>query len=307
MSGVWALQGLTYLGILVFVVIVARKAIRYASAPMHLRWEIYPVPHEVGKSYGGSYMEETDWWKKPRETTLIGELGAMIPEMLFLVALLHHNKKMWALSFPFHGGLYLSIGFVLLLLLGGVVQALGVPVTAGPDALLFILYWLTIIVGVLGMIAVVLGALGLLAMRTFGEEMRRYSTPADYFNLIFILLIAASGLVAWLTVDLSFDQLRSFVQGLVSLNPAAAINPLIGAEVVLLALFLIYMPFTHMTHFVGKYFTYHAVRWDDTPNFGGVAYEKQLQALLTRKVSWSAPHVGSGRSWVEVATKEVQQ
>jgi nitrate reductase gamma subunit len=137
--------------------------------------------------------------------------------------------------------------------------------------------------------------------------LRRYSTPADYFNLVFILLIAIVGLISWLTVDLSFGQLRAFAQGLVTLNPPAAVDGLVYAEVVLLSLFLLYMPFTHMTHFVGKYFTYHAVRWDDTPNFGGVSYERQLQRLLTRKVSWSAPHVGKGRSWVEVATKGVQE
>ena len=28
---------------------------------------------------------------------------------------------------------------------------------------------------------------------------------------------------------------------------------------------LAYIPLTHMSHFVGKYFTYHAVRWDDAP------------------------------------------
>ena len=40
------------------------------------------------------------------------------------------------------------------------------------------------------------------------------------------------------------------------------------------ALLAAYIPFTHMSHFVGKYFTYHAVRWDDAANRRGGAIEQ---------------------------------
>ena len=38
------------------------RGLRYARAPMHLRWELYPVPHEEAKraAYGGSRYEDTD-------------------------------------------------------------------------------------------------------------------------------------------------------------------------------------------------------------------------------------------------------
>ncbi len=306
----WALQLLTYLAIVVFVLGVARRAAKYASAPMHLRWEIYPVPHEVDRDYGGSYMEEPDWWTKPRESSLIGELKFMIPEMVFLVALWHHNRKVWYVSYPFHGGIYVSIGFIALLVVGAIVQALGTPVVAGADALVAGLYYLTLITGIVGMVSVTVGCLGLLSMRLGNEDMRRYSAPADYFNLIFILLIALSGLFSWLFIDPSFSALRSFVQGLLTFNPPATMPAALAVPVVLLTLFMMYMPFTHMTHFIGKWFTYHTVRWDDTPNIPGVAdpaYDARLGTLLGKEVGWSAPHVGKGRTWLDVATKEVQQ
>jgi hypothetical protein len=58
-----------------------------------------------------------------------------------------------------------------------------------------------------------------------------------------------------------------------------------------------------MTHFVGKFFTYHFVRWDDSPNLRGSDYERLIAGLLERPVAWSAPHVQQGKSWAEVATE----
>ena len=91
----------------VFVLAVAARSWRIARLPLHLRWELYPVAHEKRASYGGSYYEDVDWWKKPRERSLLAEVKAMFMEIVFLVALKEHNPKMWKRSFPFHFGLYL--------------------------------------------------------------------------------------------------------------------------------------------------------------------------------------------------------
>jgi len=301
---VWALQALTYLAVLVFVVFVGRKAAKYASAPMHLRWELYPVPHEAGKEYGGSYLEELDWWTKPRHTSLWEEIKGMVPEMLLIKTLWERNRSLWFVSYPFHGGIYVAIGFIALLVLGALVQLFGGKVVANGDWWQAGLYWLTVLAGVVSMVSVSLGCLGLLAMRTFNEGVRRYSVPADYFNLLFILAIAVSGLYAWLSVDQTFGQLRGYVAGLLTLS-VAPLSPALVVTAVLLTLFMIYLPFTHMTHFVGKFFTYHLVRWDDTPNEPGSAYERQLGVLLQRPIGWSAPHIGGGegQKWVDAVTR----
>jgi hypothetical protein len=70
---------LTYLGLAVFVLAVARRIVAYKRNPMHLRWELYPVAHEGGgrASYGGGYLEELEWWNKPRETSRLRELSVM--------------------------------------------------------------------------------------------------------------------------------------------------------------------------------------------------------------------------------------
>jgi nitrate reductase gamma subunit len=299
MSGVGIVQVLAYAAMAVFLLGMARRGARYARTPMHLRWELYPVPHEAGKD--GSYFEELDWWEKPRHSSPIGELKVMVPEILLLVGLWEHNRKLWFASFPFHAGIYVTILFLALLLGGGIAQAAGAPVTAGSNAAA--LHYFTIVVGVVGLVSVGLGTLGLLFMRLSDPGLRLYAVPADYFNLGLILAMALLGLASWLAVDQSFTQAREYAQGLASFEQPADTKGLIVAQSLLLSVFLVYLPFTHMTHFLGKFFTYHLVRWDDTPNLRGSSYERLIAGLLQRPVAWSAPHVQQGKSWAEVATE----
>ncbi|MGB3905507.1 MAG: respiratory nitrate reductase subunit gamma [Anaerolineae bacterium] len=299
MSGVGIVQVFAYVAAAVFLLGMARRGLRYARTPMHLRWELYPVPHEKGKD--GSYFEELDWWEKPRHSSPIGELKVMLPEILLLVGLWEHNRKLWFASFPFHVGIYITILFLVLLLGSGIAQAAGAPVTADSNAAA--LHYATIVVGVVGIVSTGLGALGLLVMRLTDPGLRLYAVPADFFNLGLILAMALLALVSWAAIDQSFTQAREYAQGLVSFEQPADTSPLIVAQSLILTVFLIYLPFTHMTHFLGKFFTYHLVRWDDTPNVRGSDYERLIADLLQRPVSWSAPHVQSGKSWAEVATE----
>jgi nitrate reductase gamma subunit len=65
-----------------------------------------------------------------------------------------------------------------------------------------------------------------------------------------------------------------------------------------------YIPFTHMSHFVGKYFTYHAVRWDDAPLLGNRRMATRLAEYLTYKPTWAAGHIKTdgAATWAEVAS-----
>ena len=63
------IQLVTYVSVVVAIIAMIAKAMRYINAPEHFRWELYPVPHEKGRAeYGGSYLEELDWWPKPRHS-----------------------------------------------------------------------------------------------------------------------------------------------------------------------------------------------------------------------------------------------
>ncbi|MDR0467173.1 MAG: nitrate reductase, partial [Deltaproteobacteria bacterium] len=69
-----------YLGTLACVAVVALNVMNYLKKPQHVRWELYPVGHEAGSraSYGGSYLEEVDWWKKKQESSLCNGIKALL-------------------------------------------------------------------------------------------------------------------------------------------------------------------------------------------------------------------------------------
>lgn len=290
---------LAYIALAVLVLGSVLRALKYARAPMHLRWELYPVPHEKGRDYGGSYFEEVDWWKQPRETSLAGEIEAMLEEMLLIRSLWHHNRPQWFASFPFHFGLYMLITFVVLLAIEAGLQ----PALASAPALWWAVKGLTAAVGLVGLLLATLGSVLLLCRRAFDPVLKAASAFSDYFNLAFVLCVFAVVIWAWVSADPTFGLLRGYIGGLLSLKPVANVNPAISAEVAAVSAFMIYLPFTHMTHFVAKYFTYHQVRWDDRPNLNEAQQQAKILANLKRPVGWSAPHIQSDKSWAEAATE----
>lgn len=300
---------IAYSAVAIFVVAVVLRFLMWSRMPMHLRWELYPVAHEGAKaSYGGSYLEESEWWKRPRHFSLAGELGAMVPEILFLVALKEHNPKLWTRSFPFHFGLYLVAGCTVLMGAAGVLGAVLPGVMAGPVGAM-----VRVLIPVLGYAGLVLGLIGAfgLIQRRRQRPLRDYSALMDTVNLVFFVAAFAVALVTALAVDRSFATVSQLVANLVTFRVvplagtgAAVILPSVSA--ILLAMLVAYIPLTHMSHFVGKYFAYHAIRWADEPNLPGGKQEKVINELLNQPVSWSAPHIGGDgkKSWLDVATED---
>ena len=302
-----------YASVAVFVVAVAHRFVAISRLPLHLRWELYPVAHEKGRaSYGGSYLEETDWWTKPRASSKLGELKVMIPEILLLAGVWEHNRMHWLRSFPFHFGVYLLAGLIFLLFAGGIATAAGVDVAPGGGVLWGTLYHLTYIVGFAGIVLGLIGAAALLARRVFEADYTEYTKKADYFNLAFFVIALVVALAAHVGVDPGFGALRSYVARLVTFDFSLAgvgITGLTAAEIVLGCLLLAYIPLTHMSHFFTKWFMYHDIRWSDEPNVVGGKIERQVNEMLRYPVSWSAPHIrGDGKkNWVDVATSGVDE
>ncbi len=303
-----------YLGLAVFVIACIARVVMWAKMPIHMRWELYPVAHEPAAKvrYGGSFMEEVDWWQKPRETSVLGELKVMVPEILFLVALREHNRPMWWRSFPFHFGLYLVIAATVLMMVAGVVGAVAPGILAGGVG--GVVQMAVTVLGVAGLVLGLVGAIGLLQRRRSDKALRMYSAPADYFNLVLFIVAFGVALATFLAVDRDFSLVSAFVGNLVTFQLAAlpaagAAAALPVAAVVLMAFTVAYIPLTHMSHFIGKYFAYHAIRWNDEPNLPGGRQEKKIQEMLGKPVTWSAPHIRGGgtRTWAEVATEDMEK
>jgi len=291
---------LSYVLLGIFIVAFTVRTLRMASLPVHLRWELSPVPHEKGRgAYGGSYLEEVDWWTKPREKDLLAEVVYMAKEILFLKALWEHNRKLWWFSFPFHLGLYLLIGAAGLAALGGIGAYFGI---SGPG-LGILTVGLPVLAGVSYALGT-LGALGLLFTRLTSEEMRNSTAPVSYINLLVLLAMLGTGLWAVVTVPGFSSHVTEVAVGLLTASFPADVPPIVSVHFLCAFVFLAYLPFTQMMHFVAKYYTYHKVRWDDEPVSPGSRLDRELKKLLAQPVTWAAPHVRADgkRNWVDIAT-----
>ena len=311
-----------YSALLFFASASAFKMSRYARVPLGLRWELYHVPSEGQREHGGSFLEETEWWKKPPSRSRASEMKELFEEMLFIKRLYRNKRSVWRFSFLFHGGIYLILGWLALLLLGGVTQLFFFPVSlvswsAYPTLASEVLFYLTIGFGYTGVAAAAVGSLGLLVLRYRDDRIRDLSSPVDYFNLLFAFAVIAAGAVA-LTADPTFNVARSLMTylicggGAIAALPAQYLQtlsevatPQILVQLALLLSFVVYIPFTRILHFFGKYFTYHKVLWDSEPSMQDGRFRRELGPRVGKNmemsVPWSAPHIREGANWKEVA------
>ena len=272
MSGiVWSIVVFGAIGI--FVIVSVYRIIALARLPVHLRWELAPVPRHSMAARGG-YMAK---------------------EILLLRGVWRHNHGLWPFSFAMHVGIYLFFLVVWLVIIDAGLLLWGAP-AAGRGVYEGIVSWLALAGYVLGG----LGALSLIAKRALDADLRPFSSASSYFNLALLAAVFISGAYGWLTGRAFIPDLGMFTRGLVTPAGAAAPSPVIAMHVALSLVFLIYLPLSNMFHFAAKFFTYHEVRWDDRPVDEKMG--KELQELLSQPVSWSAPHVGQGKNWAEIAS-----
>ena len=288
---------LIYVAVVIFAIVLIAKFVKYSTMPLHLRWEIYPVPHDPRHKHGGSYYEEVEWWRKPRQRTMVGELKDMLMEMIFIKKVFTYKRPLWWLTYPFHTGIYLILLWFVLLFISALIDVFAINVLKIPA------YYLTLIVGTLGIALIFIFGIALLIRRIADWELRSYSSPLDFFNLVFIIAVVATGIAAWQN-DADFSVAKDYMKALITFSAPPSVALATQIHIVLLSLLLIYLPFTKMTHFLAKWFTYHKILWEDEPNVRGGEMEERLKKYLTEyKVKWSAPHIDPNLTWAEEASR----
>jgi len=283
--------------VLLFVGVSAVKIFKLSRLPLGLRWEVYPSPHgpKERRRYGGSYMEETDWAQKPQTGSfLMAELAEMGAEIFFLKRVRQHNPYgLWPFSLAMHWGAYLLLGWAGLLVVERIAGRVGQAVA---------LAGLVNSVGVAAFALGAFGSLGLTVKRVSHADLRLYTAPVDYFNLLFMASIFVSGLLSWLA-DPAFASHRAYVGGVLFFRPVA-IPFLTGLCFLLFELFLIYMPFSKLIHYFAKYFTIHLTLWEDRFKVKGSPADEKVAAQLAYRVTWAGPHVAAGQTWLEQTQDE---
>jgi nitrate reductase gamma subunit len=249
MSGiVWHI--VTLGAVIIFLVIIVYRAIAIVRLPVHLRWELAPIPHEKGKGgYGGSYLEEFEWWRRPRRRSRIAPIIYMFREIFLLKGIWKNNRALALAGY----------------LLGGS------------------------------------GAIGLILKRALDAGYRPFTTVTRYLHLVFLSLVFFSGIYAWFATGDFARETSAFIKSLVTIDTGITAAFPLSMHFIICLLFIIYLPLTDMAHFMAKYFTYHYIRWNDTPQ--NEKMTRELQRLLTQPVGWSATHVPARgqKSWADTA------
>lgn len=270
-----------FYGSIAFSVIVSiLRMVRYASAPLHLRWELYR---------GSSVYEQSEWWTKA-QTGFKDKLKSVVIDIFTLREYYHRNRSFWYFLIPLHIGLYLLVLWHIWLFVG----ALTIDVEAAP---LWGLVWGGVATGI-----VFIAGAGILIKRITDEKLRVYYPRIHYVKWAFILITLAG---AFYSVQFFFgtsmSALMEYVKSQLSLELEHKLNPpLVPAlHVLFVSPWLIYLPFSHMMQLFFRY--YHELRWDHVPNLRGSDIERRVKKLLDQPVTWAAPHIQSGKKWGEVA------
>ncbi len=302
---------ITYAGLIGCICIVALKVMDYLKKPVHIRWELYPVASEAGDrpSYGGSYLEEVDWWKHKQHHSFPNMVKGLVEEMLFMHATYKHNFPLWLRTYPMHLGLYLIIGAIFLTLFNLIFTVfLGIL----PNFLANFIVLVTNILLWVGFIGVWGGSGALIHRRLHDKGLKVYNTREHFLNLGLLHLFGLLGIanclhaVIYTAAPSMAEAALVFAHGMLTFNTFE--GSLVGIRfhlfMILFGILMVYIPLTHMAHFFMKYFLWHDIRWGDQPTRDNPKTQEQIGQALGYTPEWKANHIqGDGKkSWAEIAT-----
>lgn len=294
-----------YFSVAVFVIVAGYKVLCYKNMPRHLRWDLYPVPHQGPE---GSKYQKVDFYKKKPAFSIAHEMMAMSQEMLFIKKAFDHNRRLWVGTWPLHMGIYLSGLWIALLIAGGILGIKGPMLLIGSSLIAWLVSKLTVFVGGVAFAAGLFGSLVLLWLRYRDNDLRCMADFVTYFNLCLMAAVFGAGLAAWLTVDPFFNIIRQHVISLLTFQASQVSETAVIIEILIFGLFLLYLPFSRMMHFAAKYFFYHNIMWDDEQMTPQSHLEKDISKSLQYKPRWSSGHMITGGVWAEQAAgKEIKE
>lgn len=303
---------LGYLAFLGFIFLAVTKLWTYKTAsPLHARWELYPVPHEGYRaSYGGSFMEDKEWWNKSRHISHIGDIIGMLSEILLLKATFEHNLKLWVRSYPFHLGMYMLMGGTIIVFISTIIQiCCGISpstiiMTIHDGGILTLINNLINAMVFMGAAGIIAGGLALIERRKNDIGLAKFTTAEHYLNLWAFVLFGVFTMIAWAFNPSFYVLATTFVYNLLTFNFASLSSLSFTISLLIGFALLIMIPITNMGHLIMKYHMYHDIRWGDEPTHYSEDNKKKIGEMLQFRPTWSAPHIdGNGsKTWVDVAT-----
>jgi nitrate reductase gamma subunit len=294
---IWFLTGyFLYGAAAVCAVGMAYKIIALWRMPRHLRWDLYPIPRQAAE---GSKYEQVDFAQLPNVANHWSEWDFMLREILLFKKVWAGRRDLWPGTFLLHAGLYGGIVLVGLLAAEAIVEICLDPLLASVVLTLAFLHRTLAFVAPAVCGAGFLGAIYLAGLRLADRGLRDLSDPVTFFNLALLAALFAAGLWATVAADPGLVEARSHLVSLFRGRPGVVAAPSLAAAMVLAGLFAAYLPFSRMFHFGAKYFFYHEVLWDDELMRADSRLEKEMDARLEARLTWSAAHLRQNQSWRE--------
>jgi len=208
---------LLLLALVVFVLGVGRKIFQYARIPAPLKIPTTPAP-----------------------TTQRGVAMRLLREVVLFESLFKASKWTWLFGWVFHAGLLVALLAHL--------RYFTEPV-----------WWWVVLLAPLSKYAgwmMVIGLIGLLGRRIFVDRVRYISAPSDYLMLLFLLVIAGTGLTMRYVVHPDIINLKEFALSLLALQPGhLSGNWALYAHLLLVAVLLLIFPFSKLLHAPGLFFS----------------------------------------------------
>jgi nitrate reductase gamma subunit len=209
---------------------------------------IYIFPYlALGLFFLGTAWRLIHWWFQPAHVKwtlypvpdgMPKQLKYMVKEIFTFETLYRFNRPLWIGTYALHMAM---LGFVIFLAAYVIGWAPGWPVK----------FFLGVLLA---------AAVYIIGLRLYDRNLRAVSTGEEFFNLGFLFLVAAACLLA--STPHGISSPRAYFLSLAALRPDGA--GLVWEHYVAVFLggvFLIYLPWSKMVHYVAKYFTYHQINW----------------------------------------------
>jgi nitrate reductase gamma subunit len=268
----------------VFLILMVYRIIMIIRQPVHLRWELAPIPYgKVRDIHNNSHFEEYGKQHKKQQKSLTAIIVYMAGEIFLQKRVWKNNRALW----PFTSSLHIGIYLVILSMLFHVINAL--LIISNPSVIILDSFkYVAATIALAGYLVGCLGAIGLILKRLLDGNLRQFTNFSMYFKLLFLSLIFVSGIFAWFYSADFAGEMSIFTRDVFTLNTDITLTTPLAVHIIVSFLFVVYLPLTDMAHFITKFFTYHDVLWDDTTLNKNM--ELKLDVLKSLTSNWSADH-----------------
>lgn len=232
-------QILPYAALAVFVSGTLLRVVGWLNIPVPFQLTLFPVPG-----------------------TTAGKVRTLALDFFFCAGLFREDKALWLRIWSFHLSLALVIaGHVAgIYFLRDQFVLVGLSRAASRD--------LSGLLGGMTGIVMVLSLGALIAGRVTNPVVKKLSVPEDFFSLLLLFAIAATGLMMYLPgFQVDLPAVRSYLADLIRLRPAPLPrSPVFVIHFLLVNLLLLYFPFSRLLHSIG-YFVNRSMLLETPPAY----------------------------------------